>query len=98
MRPYKLNDGIYELGVHLCADRWGKGYATEAGAAVIKYAFEKLVAKGLFAGHHPFNVSSRDFLLKLGFLYTHDEYYPPTGLQHPSYFLSVDEFNSGKKV
>ena len=97
LRPYRLDDGTYELGVHLCADRWGRGYATEAGAAVINYAFEKLGAKGLFAGHHPRNAASSNFLQKLGFRHTHDEYYPPTGLQHPSYLLSLEEFNSGKK-
>jgi RimJ/RimL family protein N-acetyltransferase len=46
-----------------------------------------LAASALFAGHHPANRSSRDLLLKLGFRYTHDEYYAPTGLQHPSYLL-----------
>jgi [ribosomal protein S5]-alanine N-acetyltransferase len=29
----------------------------------------------------------RQLLAKLGFHYTHDEFYPPTGLQHPSYLL-----------
>ena len=98
LRPYRLDDGIYELGVHLCADRWGNGYATEAGSAIIDYAFEKLDAKGLFAGHHPRNASSKHFLQKLGFRYTHDEYYPPTGLQHPSYFLSLEEFTARKET
>ena len=27
-------------------------------------------------------------LRKLGFRYTHDELYPPTGLRHPSYLLA----------
>jgi hypothetical protein len=29
---------------------------------------------------------------KLGFRYTHDEFYPPTGLNHPAYLLQADEF------
>jgi hypothetical protein len=27
-------------------------------------------------------------LRRLGFRYTHDELYPPTGLRHPSYVLT----------
>jgi hypothetical protein len=31
-------------------------------------------------------------LEKLGFHYTHDEYYSATGLDHPSYLLTADEY------
>jgi len=41
----------------------------------------------LFAGHHPENHASRRILSKLGFRLTHEEFYPPTGLLHPSYLL-----------
>ena len=64
-----------------------QGYATEAARRVIEYAFNDLQLKGLFAGHNPKNTASRHLLEKLGFQYTHDEYYEPTGLQHPSYLL-----------
>jgi [ribosomal protein S5]-alanine N-acetyltransferase len=33
----------------------------------------------IFAGHHPENEGSGRLLAKLGFVYTHDELYPPTG-------------------
>ena len=56
------------------------------------YAFNTLGVKGLFAGHNPANEASRRLLEKLGFRYTHDEYYPPTGLNHPSYRLTAEEF------
>lgn len=85
LRPYDLEKGIYELGCHLNHQSWGKGFATEAAKAVIDFAFKNLGAKNLFAGHNPNNISSMKFLTKLGFTYTHDEYYPPTGLEHPSY-------------
>jgi RimJ/RimL family protein N-acetyltransferase len=84
LRPYRT---IYELGFHLCATQWGKGYATEAARAVIAHAFEMMNAPALFAGHHPENEPSRRTLLKLGFRYTHDEPYAATGLRHPSYEL-----------
>lgn len=43
-------------------------------------------------GDYPHNERSRNLLLKLGFAYTHDEFYEPTGLEHPSYLLTADEY------
>lgn len=74
-----------ELGFYLRPAFWGGGYATEAARAVIAHAFERGV--DLFAGHHPNNTGSRAVLLRLGFTYAFDEFYPPTGLQHPGYLL-----------
>ncbi|MBZ0288075.1 MAG: GNAT family N-acetyltransferase [Anaerolineae bacterium] len=88
LRPYEPDDRIYELGFHLRKAFWGQGYAAEAARAVIDYAFEVLDARGLFAGHNPANDASRQLLLKLGFQYTHDAFYPPTGRMHPSYRLT----------
>lgn len=92
LRPYKAEERIYETGVHLRKAYWGQGYALEATRAVMAYAFDTLGVKALFAGHHPANASSRRVLEKLGFRYTHDEFYPPTGLHHPSYMLTAREF------
>ncbi len=87
LRPYRSEDRVYEIGAHIRKAHWGRGYALEASKAVIGYAFTTLEAAALFAGHNPANAASRRVLLKLGFEYTHDEFYPPTGLQHPSYLL-----------
>ncbi len=92
LRPYPSEPCVYELGFHLRRAYWGQGLAIEAARAVIEYAFEQLDAAGLFAGHHPANEASRRVLSKLGFRYTHDEFYPPTGLRHPSYRLSAEEY------
>ncbi len=78
---------IHELGFHLCRAHWGRGYASEAARAAIAWGFDTLGAEALFAGHHPSNDASRALLAKLGFEYTHDEHYGPTGLMHPSYLL-----------
>ena len=91
LRPYDLAKGIYEIGFHIRSAHWRRGYAAEAARAVIAYAFDKLKAKALFAGHNPKNEVSRLLMEKLGFHYTHDEYYPPTGLKHPSYLLKAEE-------
>ena len=80
-------DRIFELGVHLLRPCWGQGLAEEASRTIIQFAFDNLGAKGLFAGHHPANSASRHLVQKLGFRFTHEEFYPPTGLNHPSYLL-----------
>jgi RimJ/RimL family protein N-acetyltransferase len=98
LRPYDLSRNIYEIGFHIRSDLWGKGFASEAARSVMAYAFTKLSINGLFAGHNPHNTASRHLLQKLGFRYTHDEYYAPTGLYHPSYVLTVDEYRNLKKT
>lgn len=90
LRPYDLSLGVYEIGFHIRSDHWRRGYAYEAAQAVIDFAFDHLGAKGLFAGHNPKNEASRLLLEKLGFEYTHDEYYAPTALYHPSYVLTAE--------
>ena len=67
-------------GCPFAARDWGQGLAQEAGRAVIEFAFETLGVKGLFAGHHPANDASRRLIEKLGFHFTHEEFYAPTGL------------------
>jgi [ribosomal protein S5]-alanine N-acetyltransferase len=87
LRPYDPTRRIYELGVHIRSAWWRHGLAKEAASAVISYAFDNLGAAALFAGHNPNNHASQGLLEKLGFEYTHHEYYDPTGLEHPSYLL-----------
>lgn len=97
LHPRDRDAGVYELGCHVRARLWKQGIATEASRAMIVHAFETLGATALFAGHNPANDASRRLLGKLGFRYTHEELYPPTGLRHPSYSLerSVWENASG---
>ena len=87
LRPYRSEEGLHEFGVHLRSAFWRQGLAHEAGVAARDYSFRDLHARGLFAGHHPGNGASGAMLRKLGFRYTHDELYGPTGLHHPSYLL-----------
>ena len=79
---------VLELGVHIASRHWRKGYAFEAASCVIDHAFTARAAQAIFAGHNPENDASRRLLTRLGFVYTHDEFYAPTGLQHPSYLLA----------
>jgi len=88
LRPREGHPLVPEFGVHIGSDHWRQGYALEAALCVIKYAFGVLGFEALFAGHNPENLASRNLLVRLGFAHTHDEFYPPTGLEHPSYLLA----------
>jgi ribosomal-protein-alanine N-acetyltransferase len=87
LRPYRVEERVYELGVHLRLSFWKQGLASEAARAAMDYGFGTLGATALFAGHHPRNEASRQLLSRLGFVRTHEELYAPTGLMHPSYIL-----------
>jgi RimJ/RimL family protein N-acetyltransferase len=93
LRPYPHGERVYELGFHLRLEFWGRGLAMEAARAVITHAFDDLAAASLFAGHHPDNAASARLLQKLGFRYDGDEFYPPTGRDHPSYVLLANAIN-----
>ena len=97
LRPYDASGNILEIGFHIRSQHWRKGYASEAARAVMDYAFLSLKVTGLFAGHNPKNLGSRNLLIKLGFTYTHDEFYAPTGLEHPSYLLKADDYADPSK-
>jgi ribosomal-protein-alanine N-acetyltransferase len=85
LQPYDSTNSIYELGVHLRPRYRGRGLAEEAASVVMEYAFRKLGASALFAGHHPDNEASRRLLDNLGFQFTHMQLFPATGVRHRSY-------------
>jgi ribosomal-protein-alanine N-acetyltransferase len=92
LQPHKPAKGIYELGFQLRVPFWGRGFAREAAEAVVTRAFTTLDIPALYAGHHPDNQASRGVLTHLGFHYTHDEFYLPTGQIEPRYSLLQGEF------
>ena len=56
-----------ELGYWFTPDAWGRGYATEAGRAMLSVARDGLRLKRLGAGHFLDNPASGRVLAKLGF-------------------------------
>jgi RimJ/RimL family protein N-acetyltransferase len=57
----------HELGYWLAPEAWGRGYATEAGQAVLAIARHALRLKRLHSGHFVDNPASGRVLQKLGF-------------------------------
>jgi RimJ/RimL family protein N-acetyltransferase len=95
LRPVPGEPGALELGFHLRPEHWGQGFAMESARAVVACAFSTLGAVVLVAGHHPENEPSRRVLIRCGFRLVGDELYPPTGLRHPSYVLTAEEYAGG---
>jgi RimJ/RimL family protein N-acetyltransferase len=56
-----------ELGYWLAEERWGRGYATEAGAAVLAHHFADAEAGDVVSGYFVANDKSGHVLNKLGF-------------------------------
>ncbi|MBV9726426.1 MAG: GNAT family N-acetyltransferase [Gammaproteobacteria bacterium] len=92
LQPHKPTKDSYQLGFQLRVAFWGRGFAREAAQAVVARAFTTLGIPALCAGHHPRNQASRAVLTRLGFRYTHDEFYPPTGQIEPCYLLARTDF------
>jgi len=63
----KMPDGELEFGYWIARPYWGRGIATEAGAALIANARESLRLPRLIAGHFTDNPASGRVLRKLGF-------------------------------
>ena len=60
-------DGELEFGYWIARRHWGRGYATEAGRAVVEFARTGLRLPKLNAGHFLDNPASGRVLEKLGF-------------------------------
>ena len=62
-----IHGDAHEFGYWLTPDAWGRGYATEAGRAVIDIARHALPIRRLEAGYFADNPASGRVLRKLGF-------------------------------
>tara|TARA_Y100001970_G_C14190639_1_gene835154 strand:- start:1181 stop:1708 length:528 start_codon:yes stop_codon:yes gene_type:complete len=66
-RPERHDWPGVEVGWLLHPDYWGRGYATEAGAAAVRYGFEELQVDKLFSCILPENHRSQAVAKRLGF-------------------------------
>ena len=58
-----------EIGYSLAKEHWGKGYAVEAGEAMVEYLFETVGVTRISGMLHPDNPASAMVLERLGFLF-----------------------------
>ena len=57
-----------EIGWRLSAEYWGRGLATEAAGAVVRFAFESLALDALVSFTVPANIRSRRVMEKIGMI------------------------------
>jgi len=64
---FKEISGWIDFGYRFSPQHWGKGYATEAGTAAIKYGWDRLHLDHVVAGVDSRNLASSTVLMKLKF-------------------------------
>jgi len=62
---------ITDIGYRFMKRHWGKGYATEACAAVLEFAFKNHQKQQIIAHVHEYNTGSQSVAEKLGFTLDH---------------------------
>ena len=70
LAPGQLGENAAELGYYVARKAWGRGIATEAGRAVVRYGFDTLKLPRLTSGYFVDNPASGRVLSKLGFVET----------------------------
>jgi RimJ/RimL family protein N-acetyltransferase len=68
-----------EIGWRLLKEHWGKGYASEAATACLRFGFEKLTLQEIVAFTVPLNERSRAVMERIGM--SHD---PADDFDHPN--------------
>lgn len=89
--PTETSD-VYELIYHFKESEWGKGYATEAAAALLDYLrnhISREVVRQIRASIAPENIGSERVLLRCGFHFSHDEWFDDTQRFEPVYVLEL---------
>jgi [ribosomal protein S5]-alanine N-acetyltransferase len=66
LRDIDFEHAQAEMGFWVAVDYWGQGYATEAGRAVLGYAFTQLERNRIYAHHMVRNPASGRVLAKIG--------------------------------
>jgi len=65
-RQVREDMDYYDLGYRLRKPFWNKGFATEAAAASLKYGFQTMKLREIYAGAHAENIGSNKVLQKVG--------------------------------
>ena len=82
-----------ELGYLLSKAYWGKGLATEAGQASLRFGFDVLGQERIIAIIHPENLASQRVALRLGMTFWDRNNY--FGMDCFRYFIDREQFMSG---
>jgi [ribosomal protein S5]-alanine N-acetyltransferase len=86
---------VYDLGYRFKQKHWGKGYATEAGEAVLGYGFREMGLAQIYSMTEASNAGSQHVLHKLGFQFQND--FVHEGFDLKWFACQSMEFDSGSQ-
>lgn len=85
-----------EIGYHIRADHQRRGYASEAAAECIRYAFEKLDFPAVYSYMKYTNIPSRKTAMKNGMVFV-EEYEDPDDTYTSVYRIRQEEWKENEK-
>ncbi|WP_273122459.1 GNAT family N-acetyltransferase [Bacillus weihaiensis] len=85
----RISSESVELLYHFAKVAWGKGYATEAAAACVKFAIENAKVKKIYASADKGNAGSLKILEKIGFENKGMKWFDDTKQKEPYFELNV---------
>ncbi len=88
--------GEIEVGYALFKEFWGRGFASEAAGAFLKYGFENLELEKIVAVASPENTNSRRVMEKLGMKYDYTGKFYERDLVH--YTIVKDDYFRNRKT
>lgn len=91
---YLDNTPQVEILFGFLKDSWGKGFATEAAKACLRFGFEEAQWSKVYAATHPENLASRCVLEKIGMAF--DKKLAYYQIDSISYTISRDEYTPSK--
>ena len=89
-------NGETEVGYALVKECWGRGFASEAAGAFLKYGFEHLDLEKIVAVANPENTGSRRVMEKLGMTYDYTGTFYERDLVH--YTITRDDYFRNRKA
>ena len=87
----EMGEGDIELGYSFAKAYWGKGYATEAARAAVRWGFEYASMDRIVAVVVPENIGSWKVLEHLGFVYERDAHFYDLGVVY--YAVTPEQFD-----
>ena len=94
LRPWQMDPGTIEAGVHLMRSAWGLRLGEEALRAVLAYGFDTLRLPAIVAGHGMGHDNSQKLLERVGFEYTHNIMWGPKAIEVRMYAITAEMWSS----
>jgi RimJ/RimL family protein N-acetyltransferase len=86
-----------DIGYRFLPEFWGRGLATEASKAILKYGFEDLKLQRIIAMAVEENVASVRVMQKIGMQFEKRAPYKPGSVEVVWYSITRDDYSKGQK-